>query len=43
MRTLTHQEKRTIRYASVGIGIYLVLWPGFIGSDEICTELMISG
>ena len=29
MRTLTHQEKRTIRYASVGIGIYLVLFGGF--------------
>ena len=29
MRTLTHQEKRTIRLASVGIGIYLVLFGGF--------------
>ena len=29
MRTLTHQEKRTIRYAGVGIGIYLVLFGGF--------------
>src|ERR1039457_2387191 len=29
MRTLTDSEKRTIRYASVGIGIYLVLFGGF--------------
>ena len=29
MRTLTPQEKRTVRFAGVGIGIYLVLFGGF--------------
>ncbi|MEY4385852.1 MAG: hypothetical protein RLY20_1135 [Verrucomicrobiota bacterium] len=29
MRTLTSQERRTIRLASVGIGVYLVLFAGF--------------
>ena len=29
MRTLTDQEKRTIRFASVGIGIYLAVFLGF--------------
>ena len=29
MRTLTHQEKHTVRYASVGIGIYLALFGGY--------------
>jgi hypothetical protein len=29
MRALSAQEKRTIRYASIGIGIYLVLFGGY--------------
>ena len=29
MRTLSTQEKRTIRYASIGIGIYLLLFGGY--------------
>ena len=29
MRTLTHREKRTLRFGSVGIAIYLVLFGGF--------------
>jgi hypothetical protein len=29
MRTLTDQEKRTIRFATIGIGIYLLLFCGF--------------
>src|SRR4051794_20241165 len=29
MRTLTEQEKRTVRFASWGIGTYLVLFGGF--------------
>ena len=31
MRALSNQEKRTIRYASIGIGIYLVLFGGYAG------------
>ena len=29
MRTLTHSEKRTVRFALVGLSIYLVLFGGF--------------
>jgi len=29
MRTLTDHEKRTVRFASVGIGIYLVIFGGY--------------
>jgi hypothetical protein len=29
MRTLTDQEKRTVRFAAIGIGIYLVIFGGF--------------
>ena len=29
MRTLTDSEKRTIRYATIGIAAYLVLFGGF--------------
>lgn len=29
MRTLTHREKKTVRYAAVGLAIYLALFGGF--------------
>ena len=37
MRTLTPEEKRTIRFAGVGIAIYLVLFGGY----EIGLELLL--